>query len=87
VKLLPRTVTSIVSPGCAFFGPPGCDAVVQCELDVDGVGVRVGVNERVAELMLLVAVGEPHPDPHRRVQWPIGEHAAGFEVQPQVVGG
>jgi hypothetical protein len=65
--------------------PPGCDAVVQRELDVDSVGVGVGVDERVAALVLLVAVGEPHPDPHRRVQRPIGEHAARVEAQPQVV--
>jgi len=35
--------------------------------------------------MQLVAVGEPHPDPHRRVQRPIGQQAARLEAQPQVV--
>jgi hypothetical protein len=58
---------------------------VQRELDVDGVGLRIRVDQRVTALMPLVAVGEPHPDPHRRVQWPIGQQAAGSEAQPQVV--
>jgi hypothetical protein len=57
------------------------------EFDVDGVGLRVGVDQRVAALMQLVAVGEPHADPHRRVQRPVGEHATRRKAQPQKVRG
>ena len=58
---------------------------MHCELDVDGVGLRIGVDQGVPALMQLVAVGEPHPDPHRRVQRSIGQQAARLEAQPQVV--
>ena len=61
------------------------DALVQGELDVDCVGRRVGVDQRVTALVQLVAVGEPHPDPHRRVHGMPVEHPAGVEAQPQVL--
>ena len=83
VKLLPSIVASMVSPGRA--SPPRGHPVVHCELGVDGVGLRIGVDQGVPALMQLVAVGEPHPDPHRRVQRPIGQQAARLEAQPQVV--
>ena len=59
---------------------------MQGEVDVDGVGGRVGIDECVAALVQLVAVGEPHRTPHRRVQRPVGEQSATVEAQPQVCG-
>jgi hypothetical protein len=58
---------------------------MQRELDVDCVVDRVRVDERVAVLMKLVAIGEPHADPHRRVQRRVLQHAAGIKAQAQVV--
>jgi hypothetical protein len=71
--------------GLGALGPPRGDAVVQRELDVDGVVDRVRVDQRVTALMNLVAVGEPHADPHRRVQRRVLQHAAGIKAQAQVV--
>ena len=56
---------------------------MQRELDVNGVGLRVGVDQGVAPLVQLVLVGEPHPDPHRRVQRAVTEHAARLEAQAE----
>ena len=58
---------------------------MQRELDVHGVGGRVGVDQRVTTLVQLAGVGEPHPDPHCRVHRLLGKHPAGVEAQPQVV--
>ena len=61
------------------------DAVVQGELDIGCAGGRVGVDQRETALVQLVAVGEPHPDPHRRVHRILVEHPAGGETQPQIM--
>ena len=58
---------------------------MQHELDVDGVGGPVGVDQRVAALVQLVAIGEPHPDPLGRMQRSLLEQPAGGEAEPQVV--
>jgi hypothetical protein len=61
------------------------DAVVQGELDIGCPGGRIGVDQRETTLVQLVTIGEPHPDPHRRVHRVFAEHPAGVETQPQVV--
>ena len=73
--------------GLRLLGPPRRHAVVQCELHVHGVVGRIGVDQRVAALVQFLAVGEPHSDPLRRMQGPVGEQATGLEAQPQVVRG
>src|SRR6476660_5921459 len=75
----------MVSPGpasCAHCeATPPCSANSMSTVSATGLGS----DQRVAALMQPLAVREPHPDPHRRVQRPIGQQAAGIEAQPQVV--
>jgi hypothetical protein len=66
------------------LGPARRDSVVQRELDVDGVAGRIRVDQRIAALMHPVAVGEPHPDPHRRVHGTVVQQPTRGEAQPQV---